>query len=205
MILPIAIFSVVGIVFIVLSFMMGKAANSGNREVYKIYAGLLRVFGVAILIIGNSYAVLDSKGWDSGNVQNFKLIILFVVCFSMVMLGIRFFRLGSAGIARTSALAWIVMWLGVTGYGYKLIGDASQGWNEEQKNAIINKCPALEYERLCYLEQVMKKYPNPEDYNKMSSKGQEELNKSFEKHCKLCDEEREKKNTKVIDGLPEGF
>lgn len=199
MILTIAIFSFVGLAFIVLSFMLGKAARSANRDVLKVYAGLLRVFGAAILIVGNAYAILDEKGWSHTNAQNFKLVTLLVVCFAMVLVGIRFFQTGSAGIAKTSGLVWIVLWLGVTGYGYKLIGDANAGWHEEDKMGILNKVHP--YDRYCYLEQIMKLYPNPDDYNKNAEKDEAKINKLMEDNCRACD----MGEAEVVDGLPDDF
>ena len=205
MIFPIALFSATGLIFIVLSILIGKKTEKINADPNRVLVGLLRLFGIAILVVGNSYAVLDHKGWTTENAAMFKLIVLATICLVMVLVGIRFVTINRSGMARTGALVWIVLWLAMGGFGYKLIAETNKGWTEESKQRAINKCPSIKYERLCYLEQVLKKFDTPEDYNSMSTKEQEDLNKALDKHCKLCDEEREAKETETVEGLPDDF
>ena len=205
MIFPIALFTVIGLIFVVLSILIGKKTEKVNGDPNRVLAGLFRLFGLAILVVGNAYAILDHKGWTTDNSALFKLITLATVCIAMVLVGIRFVRINRSGIARTGALVWIVLWLAMGGFGYKQIAESKKGWTEEAKKTVINKCPTLQYERLCYLEQVLKIFNAPEDYNNMTSVQQEDLNKALDKHCKLCDEEREAKETETVEGLPDDF
>jgi len=205
MILPIAIFSITGIAFFVLSVLVQKKSGATSGDVNKAFAGILRVFAIATLVIGNTYAILDHKGWSGENIQSFKMVSLITVCLAMVLIGIRFFRINRAGIARSSGLIWIILWLAMGGYGYTIVSKSNEGWTEDKKKEIINKCPIVKYERLCYLDQVMKMFPNPADYNKMTPAQQDKLNKAIEAKCLLCDEAREEKVTETVDGLPDDF
>lgn len=205
MIFPIVLFTVIGLIFVVMSILIGKKTEKINSDPNRILVGLLRLFGIAVLVVGNAYAVLDHKGWTTENSAMFKLITLVAICLVMVLIGIRFVTINRSGMARTGALVWIVLWLAMGGFGYKSIAESKKGWTEEAKKTVINKCPTVKYERLCYLEKVMEIFTKPEDYNNMTAKQQEELNEALEKHCKLCDEEREAKETETVEGLPDDF
>lgn len=205
MILPIAIFSITGIVFFVLSILVQKKSGATSGDVNKAFAGILRVFAITTLVVGNTYAILDHKGWSAENIQNFKMVSLVMVCLSMVLIGIRFFRINRVGIARSSGLIWILLWLGMGSYGYTVISKSNDGWTQDKQKEILNKCPVVKYERQCYLEQVMKMFPVPADYNNMTAAQQEKLNAAIEAKCLLCDEAREAKVTETIDGLPDDF
>ena len=48
------------------------------------------------------------------------------------------------------------------------------GWSEDQKTQIKNKCLGSgAYDCDCYVETVVKEYPNPDDFNKLTQEEQE--------------------------------
>lgn len=199
MITPIVLFSLAGLTFIILSFILGRNQATLNRDsANRVLIGLLRVFGVAILIAGNSYAIISKKGWTADNVLIFKVLCLIVICLSMVLIGVRFVRI-SSGLARISSSLWIVMWFGIGFYSYQMINASNEGWSEEKRQVILNK--VTPYDRLCYLEQIMKIYPDPAEYNKNAVKEEEKITKAMEKNCKVCD----LGEAETVDGLPDDF
>ncbi len=202
MIIPIVIFSVIGLAFIVLGTMINKQSGGGNRETSKLFVALMRWFGFAVIIIGVSYAVLDSKAtggeWPTDNVRNFAKIALLTPVLMMILVGVRFIRLNARGIGRTGALLWIVLWLGIGAYGYVEIHNSGKGWTKESKKAVTDR--VIDYDRLCYLEQIMKMYDTPEDYNKNIEKDAEKIAKAMEENCAICEVEAEE-----VQGLPDDF
>lgn len=202
MILPIVIFSVIGLAFIVLGTVLNKQSNTGNRELNKLFVALMRLFGVAILIVGISYAVLNSKAvngeWPTDNVRNFSKIALLTPVLILALIGVRYLRLNVRGVGRTGALLWIVLWLGVGGYGYVQIHNSGRGWTKESKKNITDR--VIDYDRLCYLEQIMKMYDSPEEYNAKIEKDREKIKKHMEDNCAVCKVEAEE-----VQGLPDDF
>ncbi|XOV69319.1 MAG: hypothetical protein ACFHU9_09045 [Fluviicola sp.] len=202
MILPIVIFSVIGLAFLVLGTMINKQASSGNREVNQLFVALMRWFGLAVIIIGVTYAVLDNKAgdgdWSTANVRNFAKIALITPVLMMALVGVRFIRLNARGIGRVAAMLWVVLWLGAGAYGYIQIHNSDKGWTKESKKNITDK--VIDFDRLCYLEQIMKMYDSPEEYNKRIEKDREKIRKHMEENCTLCEVEAEE-----VEGLPDDF
>ncbi|MCR9173855.1 MAG: hypothetical protein NXI10_15235 [bacterium] len=202
MIIPIVIFSVIGLAFIVLGTMINKQTASGNRETSKLFVALMRWFGLAVIIIGVSYAVLDSKAvngeWPTDNVRNFAKIALLTPVLMMMLVGVRFIRLNVRGIGRTSAMLWVALWLVIGAYGYVEIHQSGNGWTKESKKSITDK--VIDFDRLCYLEQIMEMYDTPEEYNKNVEKDREKIRKHMEENCAMCEVEAEE-----VQGLPDDF
>lgn len=199
MILPIVLFSVTGLAFIVLGTMINKQSSAGSREANRLFVDLMRFFGIVILIVGNAYAVIDSKGWSTENSKSFYLIAVLVPCVIMALLGIRFLRLNTRGIARTGAIIWALLWLGMGGYGYMEINNSGKGWTPESQKKILDK--VTPYDRMCYLEQIMEMYDTPEEYNKMAAKEEEKIAARMDENCKKCD----LGEAETVDGLPDDF
>lgn len=202
MIIPIVIFSVIGLAFIVLGTMINKQNSGGNRETSKLFVALMRGFGIAVIVIGVTYAVLDGKAadgeWSTDNVRNFAKIALLTPVLMMILVGFRFIRLNASGIGRTGALLWMVLWLGIGAYGYVQIHNSGKGWTKESKKAVTDR--VIDYDRLCYLEQVMKMYDTPEAYNKAIEKDAEKIEKAMKENCAICEVEAEE-----VQGLPDDF
>lgn len=202
MILPIVIFSVIGLAFIVLGTMINKQNSAGNRETSRLFVALMRSFGLAVIIIGVSYAVLDSKAingeWPTDNTRNFAKIALLTPVLMMILIGVRFIRLNARGIGRVGAMLWIVLWLGIGAYGYLEIHNSGNGWTKESKKNITDK--VIDFDRLCYLEQIMKMYDSADEYNKKVEADREKIRKHMEKHCAMCEVEAEE-----VHGLPDDF
>lgn len=204
MIIPIVIFSVIGLAFIVLGTMINKQSSGGNRETSKLFVTIMRWFGLAVIVIGVTYAVLDNKAgegdWSTENVRNFAKIALVTPVLMMVLVGIRFIRLNARGIGRTGAMLWVVLWLVIGGYGYVEIHQSGAGWTKESKKKVTDR--VIDYDRLCYLEQVMKKYKTPEAYNKAmeNEKKAAEIEKMVKDNCATCEVEAEE-----VQGLPDDF
>jgi len=202
MIFPIVIFSVIGLVFIVLGTMINKQASGGNRETSKLFVALMRWFGLAVIIIGITYAVLDNKAidgeWSTENVRNFAKIALLIPVLMMSLMGLRFIRLNARGIGRMGAMLWIVLWLVIGIYGYVQIHNSGDGWTKESKKKVTDT--AIDYDRLCYLEQVMKMYDSPEEYNKKREKDAAKIEKAMKNNCTYCEVEAEE-----VQGLPDDF
>jgi hypothetical protein len=202
MILPIVIFSVIGLAFLVLGTMINKQASSGNREVNKLFVALMRWFGLAVIIIGVTYAVLNNKAgegdWSTDNVRNFAKIALITPVIIMALIGVRFIRLNARGIGKVGAMLWVVLWLGAGAYGYIQIHNSDKGWTKESKKNITDK--VIDFDRLCYLEQIMEMYDSPEEYNKRIEKDREKIRKHMEENCTLCEVEAEE-----VQGLPDDF
>lgn len=196
---PIVLFSVIGLAFIVIGTMISKQSSAGNREANKLFVALMRLFGVVILVVGNAYVIIDNKGWSTGNVKMFSIIALLVPVVVLALIGLRFIRLNAHGMARSGALLWIVLWLGIGGYGYVQISNSGQGWTEESKKNITDK--VTPYDRLCYLEQIMKMYDSPEEYNKMQTKDEDKIAKRMEDNCRACD----MGEAEEVQGLPDDF
>lgn len=199
MILPIVLFSVVGLAFIVLGTMINKQSGAGNRETNKLFVAMMRLFGVVVLVVGNAYAVIDNKGWTTDNVKMFSTIALLVPVLILVLIGLRFIGLNARGMGRTGALLWMVLWLAIGGYGFMEISNAGQGWTEESKKKITDK--VTPYDRLCYLEQIMDMYDSPEEYNKNVVKDEEKIAKRMEENCRACD----LGEAEEVEGLPDDF
>lgn len=202
MIIPIVIFSVIGLAFIVLGTMINKQSSGGNRETSQLFVALMRSFGLAVIIIGVTYAILDSKAadgeWSTDNVRNFAKIALLTPVVMMMLVGFRFIRLNARGIGRTGALLWIVLWLGAGAYGYIQIHNSGKGWTKESKKAVTDR--VIDYDRLCYLEQVMKMYDTPEEYNANIEKEADKIEKAMKENCAICEVEAEE-----VQGLPDDF
>jgi hypothetical protein len=199
MILPIVLFSAIGLLFIVLGTMIGRQSKTGNRDANRLFVDLMRFFGIVILIVGNTYAVINSKGWTTENSKSFYLIALLVPCIVFALLGIRFLRQNSLGIVRIGAILWSFLWLGIGGYGYMQIENSGQGWTPESQQKILNK--VTEYDRWCYLQQIMKMYDTPEEYNKMAVKEEEKIAAKMEEFCRTCD----MGEAEEVEGLPDDF
>lgn len=199
MIIPIVLFSLVGLLFIVLGTILNKQSSSGNREANKLFVALMRLFGVAVIVVGNAYAVIDNKGWSTENTKMFATIAVLVPSIMMALMGIRFIRLNARGAGRSGAMFWTLLWLIMAGYGYVQISNSGQGWTEESKKKILDK--VTPYDRICYLEQIMEMYPTPDVYNKKAVKDEEKISKRMEENCKVCD----LGEAEAVDGLPDDF
>lgn len=56
------------------------------------------------------------------------------------------------------------------------IASCGGGWTDEKKELIKNKCIAnAKYDCDCYVEKVVAKYENPDDFNALSQEDKEEL------------------------------
>lgn len=202
MIFPIVLFSVIGLAFIVLGTMINKQSSAGNREANKLFVAIMRLFGATVLIVGVSYAILDSKAvggeWATDNVRNFAKIALLTPALMLILIGVRYIRLNARGIGRTGAMLWIVLWLGLGGYGYMQIHKSGQGWTKESKKNVTDS--VIDYDRLCYLEQIMKMYKTPDEYNKRIEKDREKIKKKMKDNCSVCEVEAEE-----VQGLPDDF
>lgn len=205
MILPVVLFSFTGLVFLIFSYLIGKNSDRSGSDVNRVFVAFLRAFGLVILVVGNAYAVMSHKGWGHENVITFKLIAVVGISLGMALAGIRFIKNNRLGIARSGAMIWMLLWVAIGIYGYREVKNSDKGWTEPSQQNAINKCPSLKYERLCYLEQAMKIFKTPEEFNKKKGKQEEAFNKALEENCKLCDEEREQQNTETVDGLPDDW
>jgi len=199
MIFPIVLFSVAGLALIVLGTMINKKSNIGNPEANKMFVALMRLLGLAILVVGNAYAVVDSKGWSTENSKSFFMIAVLVPCLVMALLGVRFLRLKARGVARTGAVVWTLIWFGMAGYGFLEVNKSGQGWTPESQKKILDK--VTPYDRMCYLEQIMDMYDSPEEYNKMAVKEEEKISARMEENCKVCD----LGEAEEVEGLPDDF
>ncbi|GAB5417662.1 MAG: hypothetical protein Crog4KO_26480 [Crocinitomicaceae bacterium] len=199
MIIPLVLFSVIGLAFIVLGTMLNKKSSTGNREANKLFVAIMRSFGVVVLVVGIAYAVFNNNGWTTEDTRTFLMLALLAPVIMFVMIGVRFIRLNARGIGKTSALAWIVLWLGIGGFGLMKINNYGQGWTEESKKKITDK--VTPYDRMCYLEQIMEMYDSPAEYNKMVTKDEEKIAKRMEENCRACD----LGEAEEVEGLPDDF
>jgi membrane-associated HD superfamily phosphohydrolase len=191
-----------------LAFKLKKKAKQNNDQNLRFTSLLFLLKGIILLIVGNTYVVLKSKGLSSENMQNLILISTVTIGLCLLIIGLRFllqskksgFKLGMAGGA-----IWILVAIGGLYGGLKVASKMNSGWTKERQTAILNKANSLKFRKLCYLDQVMNKFPNPEDFNNMTEAQETELNKLTEENCLLCDVEFEKKATNEVDGLPDDF
>ena len=206
--MKIAIITVLALILFFLAFKLKKKAKQDNDQNLRFFSLLFLLKGTVLLIVGNTYVVLKSKGLTSENVQNLIFISTVTVGLGLLIVGLRFllqskksgFKLGMAGGA-----IWILVAFGGIYGGLKVSSKINSGWTKERQKAILDKANSVKFRMLCYLDQVMMKFPNPEDYNKMTEAQEAELNKLTNKNCLLCDTEFEKKATNEVDGLPDDF
>ena len=206
--MKIAIITLLALALIFLAFKLKKKAKQNNDQNLKFTSLLFLLKGIILIAVGNTYVVLKSKGLSSENMQNLILISTITLGLCLLAIGLKFllqskksgFKLGMAGGA-----IWILVALGGIYGGLKIASKMNSGWTKERKKDILDKANPVKFRKLCYLEEVMKMFPNPEDYNKMTDTQQTKLNVSIEKNCLLCDPEFEKKATKEVDGLPDDF
>ena len=100
---------------------------------------------------------------------------------------------------------WILVVFGGIYGGLKIASKMNSGWTQEKQKAILNNVDNVKFKKLCYLEGVMKKFPDPADYNKLNDKQKEEFNESMEVDCLTCDPNFEEKATQKVPGLPDDF
>ncbi|MFT6443692.1 MAG: hypothetical protein ACJASM_003255 [Salibacteraceae bacterium] len=206
--MKIAIVTLLALALIFLAFKLKKKAKQNNDQNLRFTSLLFLLKGIILLIVGNTYVVLKSKGLSSENMQNLILISTVTIGLCLLIIGLRFllqskksgFKLGMAGGA-----IWILVAIGGLYGGFKVASKMNSGWTKERQTAILNKANSLKFRKLCYLDQVMNKFPNPEDFNNMTEAQETELNKLTEENCLLCDVEFEKKATNEVDGLPDDF
>ncbi|MFT6502684.1 MAG: hypothetical protein ACJASQ_002811 [Crocinitomicaceae bacterium] len=206
--MKIAIVTLLALALIFLAFKLKKKAKQNNDQNLRFTSLLFLLKGIILLVVGNTYVVLKSKGLSSENMQNLILISTVTIGLCLLIIGLRFllqskktgFKLGMAGGA-----IWILVAIGGLYGGLKVASKMNSGWTKERQTAILNKANSVKFRKLCYLNQVMKKFPNPEDYNNMTEAQETELNKLTNENCLLCDAEFEKKATNEVDGLPDDF
>lgn len=206
--MKIAIITVLALALVFLAFKLKKKAKQDNDQNLRFVSLLFLLKGIALLIVGNTYVVLKSKGLSSENMQNLILISTVTIGLCLLIIGFKFFiqskksdfKLGMAGGA-----IWILVVIGGIYGGLKVASKMNSGWTQERQESILNKANSVKFRKMCYLDQVMMKFPNPEDYNNMTEAQETELNKLTNENCLLCDTEFEKKATKVVPGLPDDF
>ena len=71
-----------------------------------------------------------------------------------------------------------------------LFSSCGGGWSEDQKAQIKNKCIGNGgYDCDCYLESVVKAYPSPDDFNKLSQEEKDEVVKECAVEEEVIEEE----------------
>lgn len=204
MVLTLSILAGTGLVFLILSFIVNREAGTRAQEVNRSLAGLLRVLGINLLIFGGAFAFFDNDGWNLDNSQKFKLIVSLVFGISMILVGLRYYMVngGNSGNnkAKLASLVWMVMWLVLSGYGYMKFSEENNQWTTDAYDIILTDA-GLKVDGKCYLEEVKKVCKTPADFSKLNDKKRKELRDK----CASCTEEYEKKNTEVVEGLPDDF
>jgi hypothetical protein len=206
--MKIAIVTILALALLFLALKLKKKAKQDTDQNLRFVSILFFLKGINLLILGNTFLILNSKGWSSENMYNMILISAALIGVSLLIIGVRFLlhskktglKLGMAG-----AAIWILVVLAGVFGALKIGNKITSGWTPESQEAILNKVNEVKFRKLCYLNEVMKKFPNPEDYNGITEAQQAELNKVTEENCLLCDAEFEKKATKEVDGLPDDF
>ena len=206
--MKIAIVSILALLLIFLSFKFKKQAKQKNDPSLKIFSSLFFLTGINILVIGNTVLILGTKGWSTDNLFNLAVISTITIALSFLIIGLKFLlhsnktgiKLGAVG-----AGIFIITIIGGALYVVKLANYRSSGWTSERQKVIVDNVDDVQFRKLCYLDEVMKMFPNPDDYNDKTEKQLMKLNELANKNCKLCDEEFIKRATKEVEGLPDDF
>lgn len=193
-----------GIIFIILSFIVNREASARAQDVNRSLASLLRVLGINLLLFGGAFAFFDRDGWSYENTQKFKLIISLVFGISMILTGLRYFMANGNsngnGKAKMASLVWMILWTVLSVYGFMKFTEKNNQWTTEAYDIVLTNA-GLKVDGKCYLEEVKKVCKTPEDFSKLSDKKRQEIREK----CESCSEEYEKKNTEVVEGLPDDF
>ena len=178
-----------------LGYRLRKSSKNENNERLYIYGGLTFLFALAGGISALSLMLLKGDAWTIENKMMFRLIFSAVIGFMFLFLGVRLIaKAKNEGnkLGQIAGLTWVLVACFVSGLMITSVSKMNDGWTTERKAKVMADCEKLinenrAYNVLCFKREVIKAFPNFEDYNKMNadeSTGKRE--KFLEKMDKLC-------------------
>ncbi|MDB4648410.1 hypothetical protein OAF64_00285 [Crocinitomicaceae bacterium] len=178
-----------------LGYKLRKSSKEANNERFAIYGGLTFLIALTGAILGTSLVLLKGGAWSIENKMMFRLIFSAVIGFMFLFLGVRLIaKAKNEGnkLGQIAGLTWVLVACFVSGLMITRVSKMNDGWTTERKGKVMADCEKLinenrAYNVLCFKREVIKAFPNFEDYNKMNadeSTGKRE--KFLEKMDELC-------------------
>ena len=160
-----------------LGYKLRKSSKADNNERFTIYGGLTFLIALTGGVLAISLFLLKGESWSIENKMMFRLILTSLVGFLFVFLGIRLMRKAKSEgnkLAQIAGLTWVLVACFVSGVMISKTSKMNNGWTTERQEGVMADCEKLINENrsfniLCFKREVMKSFPNYEDYNKMNA------------------------------------
>ena len=160
-----------------LGYKLRKSSKDANNERFVIYGGLTFLIALTGGILATALFLLKGASWSIENKMMFRLIFIGVVGFMFLFLGVRLIgKARSEGnkLGQIAGLTWVLVAFFVSGIMITRTSKMNDGWTIERKEKVMADCEKLINENrpfnvLCFKREVIKRFPNFEDYNKMNA------------------------------------
>jgi hypothetical protein len=149
-------------------------------------------FGCIIIL---SFLKLKGTEWSDDNKELFGLISILSISVPILLIGLKLLLKGrkeKVNLLLITGSTWIIITLLCSYLSIQYIQNANSGWTKESRLFYLEKCEALSnegknYKCNCYVEELMKKYASPEEYQKsMSDESTGEKEKLESEMNSLC-------------------
>ena len=190
-----------GIAGSVLGYMLLKQSKKNQNALHSLI-GLITllssIFGSIVVI---SFLLLKEEYWSGENTELFGIISILSITVPILFLGLKILLKGkkeNANLLLYTGGTWMGITLICSFLSIQYVIKVNNGWTYEAKNKLLLDCdkearfnPDSKLNCYCYLENTIKMFPDPEDYNKAMG---DESSDEYKEHNNVvtnCDEKPE--------------
>ena len=169
------------------------------------YGNLFLIGGIFLAINYGGYRFLKNNEWTDDQFQTFIYLLLATTVLLSLTLSILFVlsaRNVAGKLGKFVGYLWVGISLAGAYFGYQKASKINDGWTKEKIERVKNNIPS-EYDAECAFKYIQNKYKNPSEYDASIEKDRTNREKSWKSTCLKCDPVQEKKQTLVVDGLPD--
>lgn len=198
-------FFAVILVSLILGILFKIDGRKKNFVLSKNYGNLFIIGGVFLAINYGAYRFLKNTEWNDDQYQTFIYFILATTVLLSLTLSILFVisaRNASGKLGKFTGYLWVIISIAGGYFGYQKANKINDGWTKEKIERVKNNIPS-DFDADCAIKYVLSKYKDPAAYDASIEKDRENREKSWKSTCLKCDPVQEKKQTLVVDGLPD--
>jgi hypothetical protein len=160
-----------------LGYKLRKTSKDNQNERFAIYGGLTFLIALVGGVLATALFLLKGDVWSIENKMTFRLVFISVLGFLFAFLGVRLTgKAKSEGnrLGQIAGLTWVFVACFISGFMITRVSKMNDGWTSERQDKAMADCEKLikenrSYNILCFKREVMKDFPNFEDYNTMNA------------------------------------
>ncbi|MFM7565849.1 MAG: hypothetical protein ACKO4K_03815 [Flavobacteriales bacterium] len=169
------------------------------------YGNVFLIGGIFLAINYGAFRFLKNGEWMDDQFQTFCYLLVATSVLLSLILSVLFVlsaRNSAGKLGKFVGYLWVILSLGGGYFGYQKASKVNDGWTKEKIERVKNNIPS-EYNAECAFKYIQTKYKDPAAYDASLEKDRENREKSWKNTCLKCDPVQEKKQTLVVDGLPD--